>query len=393
MDAVDLQASVDGAVDAPVAFVGVLELDVSPDGIGPRRLPAWTRAQIPDAFMDAMVSMTSGVRLAFATDSSTIELDVAATTFRYNTSPARSQVFQLVIDGTTVIDAVAESASCFVLDPLDRNNLGFEQGDRATVRFSDLPAGNKQCEIWLPHASTLRIRELRVDDGAVVTAAAPSGRRRWLHYGSSISHCMEADVPTKTWPAVAARAGGVDLHSLGLAGQCQLDQFVARTIRDVPADVISLKLGINIVNGDTMRERAFTPAVHGFLDTVRDGHPQTPILVVSPIFCPSAETNPGPTLMNRRGVFKTVAGHAKTREGCLTLRRIREILATVVATRRRGGDEHLHYLDGLTLFGEGDVGDLPDLLHPNAAGYVRIGQRFAAAAFAPGGALAEPAVR
>jgi lysophospholipase L1-like esterase len=74
--------------------------------------------------------------------------------------------------------------------------------------------------------------------------------------------------------------------------------------------------------------------------------------------------------------------------GCLTLRRIREIIAEAVEKRRALGDENLHYLDGLELFGEGDLGDLPDGLHPNAAGYQRIGERFHARAFAAGGAFA-----
>ena len=53
--------------------------------------------------------------------------------------------------------------------------------------------------------------------------------------------------------------------------------------------MITLELGINVVNGDTMRERAFVAAFHGFLDTIRDGHPKTPILITSPIICPIAE--------------------------------------------------------------------------------------------------------
>jgi lysophospholipase L1-like esterase len=51
------------------------------------------------------------------------------------------------------------------------------------------------------------------------------------------------------------------------------------------------------------------------------------------------------------------------------------------------GDANLHYLDGLALFGPDDAGDLPDDLHPNAAGYARLGHRFAAHAFAMGGPL------
>jgi lysophospholipase L1-like esterase len=34
-------------------------------------------------------------------------------------------------------------------------------------------------------------------------------------------------------------------------------------------------------------------------------------------------------------------------------------------------------VDGLELFGAADAGDLPDDLHPNPAGYRRMGERFA----------------
>lgn len=79
-----------------------------------------------------------------------------------------------------------------------------------------------------------------------------------------------------------SRAGEVDLVNLGFSGNALLDPFTARAMRDAPADLISVKVGINIVNADVMRLRAFTPAVHGFLDTIREGHPTTPLLVVSP---------------------------------------------------------------------------------------------------------------
>ncbi|HBD21757.1 MAG TPA: lipase, partial [Dietzia sp.] len=110
-------------------------------------------------------------------------------------------------------------------------------------------------------------------------------RRRWLHHGSSISHGSNATSPARTWPALAARLGGVDLRNLGVGGSALVDPFMARVMRDTPADLISLKLGINVTNSDSMRLRAFIPAVHGFLDTIRDGHPTTPLLLVSPIYC------------------------------------------------------------------------------------------------------------
>ena len=138
-----------------------------------------------------------------------------------------------------------------------------------------------------------------------------------------------------------------------------------------------MKAGINIVNMDSMRERVFVPVLHGFLDTLREGKPDTPVAVISPIHCPSAETRPGPTIPNAEGRFVTVDGFEAHRVGCLTLTRIRELIAEAVETRRSAGDTALHYVDGLELFGPEDAGDLPDDLHPNPAGYVRMGERFA----------------
>ena len=281
----------------------------------------------------------------------------------------------VVVDGELV--AGKSTIEGTIIGIATDGSLSFEQGPPSTtLRFDDLPPGTKQLEVWLPNAGVTLLRAVRIDDGASATAPPADTRRRWIHYGSSISHCLEADRPTGVWPVVAARKADVALDSFGLAGQCQLDQLVARTIRDMPADLISMKVGINLVNGDTMRERTFVPAVHGFLDTVRDGHPDTPIVIVSPILCPVHEDHPGPTAAFGGSRIAAIERSPELSVGALTLQRIRALLADVVATRRSQGDEHLHLIDGRELFGEADLADLPDGLHPNSAGYARMGERF-----------------
>ena len=52
-------------VGGPVEIRGALDLERTEAGLLPRRLPAWTRPQIPEAFCDMVVAQPSGVRLAF----------------------------------------------------------------------------------------------------------------------------------------------------------------------------------------------------------------------------------------------------------------------------------------------------------------------------------------
>ena len=62
---------------------------------------------------------------------------------------------------------------------------------------------------------------------------------------------------------------------------------------------------------DSMRERIFGSVLHGFLDTVREGKPDAPITVISPIYCPPAEHDPGPTPLAEHGKFVAIPGHAE----------------------------------------------------------------------------------
>lgn len=375
-----------------LTVVGALDEERTPAGVVARRFPSWTRHQILDPRLDLMVSMPSGVRIVFETDADAIEIDVHVTHLQVGELPAAPAVFDAVVDGAVGPSAVTDVGTTITYDPFTLA-VGVEPGPSTTVRFEGLrPAdgdeGPRRTEIWLPQRCVVAVGEVRVSSDAATARTGPTGRRTWVHYGSSISHCLEADRPTGIWPAVAARIGGVDLRNLAVAGQCHLDQMVARTIRDLDVGLISVKAGINVINADSMRERTFVPAVHGFLDTIRDGHPTTPILLVSPIVCPVAEDHPGPTVPLRTGRVGVVERPEQMGEGALTLRRIRALLAQVVDDRRSFGDPNLHLLDGLRLFGPDDADGLPDGLHPDATGYHLIGERFAAHAFAPGGPFA-----
>lgn len=367
---------------------GAWEQERTPDGVLPRRLPAWTRPQLPDIFMNTMVTMTAGVRVVFATDSPVVELTCHPRTIHTVTEPLREPVFQMLVDGVLQPDVVGRGGTIVHVDRVaGPAGITFEEGGPVVLRWDHLGDQRKEIEIWLPTNASVELHSLRVAAEATVEAV-PVTRRRWTHYGSSISHCMDVDRPFDAWPAQVARRHGLELTNFGLAGQCQLDPFMGRVIRDAPADVISVKVGINLVNANSMTERTFGPAVHGLLDHIRDGHPNTPLLVASPIFCPLVEDHVGPTVPRRSGGFRVVDAPPEARPFGLTLQRIREMLVAVVGARRAAGDTHLHHVDGLQLFGADDEHLLHDRLHPSPEGYALLGQRFGAHAFGPGGPLA-----
>lgn len=364
-------------------LTGALHLRPGSFGQVPSRLSAEAEAQIVDGTLLLIGGITSGVRLELLTDSSALELDLHLTRLKMGDQDIVRAVCDLVVDGGE--PQAVEVTDTAVLHVISARpfQIDLQPAPPATVRF-DLPGeGLRRVEVWLPHNALCEVVDVRVDDQAAVEAA-PRPARRWVHYGSSISHCLEAARPTETWPAIVGRRHDVELINLAIAGQAHLDQFAARAIRSLAPDAISIKVGINVVNGDTLRERTFAPAAHGFLDTIRDVLPDTPILVVTPIICPVAEDHPGPTLSEGGPVYVVDRPEALA-EGALSLTKIRSLLATVVGARVAAGDEHLSIRNGLDLFGPDDVDDLPDGLHPNGDGYKRMADRFEQWTFAGDG--------
>lgn len=355
--------------DWDALLFGAAELEVGRTGGRlVHRIPADRRCQLSgDVMFDWVESCAAGVRLRFRTSAEAVTLTAASTTIKADgaSEPSTLVVHQggdrrlLELRNPTVIEIDAE-----------RRIVGIRPADPETVTIPVCP--DEIVEIRLPHNARTELVSL---EAAGTIEPVPPGGTRWIHYGSSISQGMDAEAADRTWPAVAVSALGWDLRDLSLAGNAQLDGFIGRTIRDSEADIITLKIGINLVNADSMRERAFRPALHAFLDTVREGHPQTPIVLISAICCPIHEDAPGPVVMNADGLAGTASRAIESDDGALTLTRTREIIAEVTESR---DDSALTYLDGRNLLGADEVDRLYDRLHPDQQGLDLIARRFVA---------------
>jgi hypothetical protein len=340
-------------------------------GIRLSRLPHWAQDET-DAVVTNPAAQTSGVRLELMTSASQIVL-----TLRFTRSqlvvlsrPVPTAKIAVDADGKERILAFDEG-DVRQFNPDD--TVEHLPGEVTTARIQlDHVHTPRKVVIWLPTDAEVELLDLAANRGV---EAAQRDQPRWTHYGSSISHGSGADDPLGPWPVVTARALDLDLYNLGIAGAAQIDGFAARSIRDGDADLITLKMGINVVNADSLRMRTFRPAVHSFLDTIRDGHPTTPILLISPIFCPPHEDAPGPTEWSADWKARATPQPGRPTDGQLTLGAIRTTLSDTVQQRSRA-DVNLHYLDGRKLFGEADAQYLPDDLHPDQVGHRLISARF-----------------
>ena len=204
-------------------------------------------------------------------------------------------------------------------------------------------AGDGARILYLPEGMKPLVYGLVGVEGAL--EPAPS-QPRWLCYGDSIAEGWIATGPALAWPAAVGREQGLDVVNLGYAGSARGEIVSAEQLAALPADVISLAHGTNCWSRTPHSVGLFEEGLEAFLHVLRRGHPETPIVAVSPIARPDAEATPN------------VLG--------ATLAALRACFEQVVQRHVSGGDAHLTLVEGAGLVA---ADRLPDGIHPGDDGH------------------------
>jgi lysophospholipase L1-like esterase len=263
-----------------------------------------------------MATVPAGVRLEFAGDASEVEIAYVA---RANEGWQRPAF---------------ESWS--PTEPLSTADVTEGTG---TVRL----ACARRTIVYLPERMRPRITSIEAIGGPIAPATpAP----RWLCYGDSIAEGWNASMPSRAWPAVVAREHDLDVVNMGYAGAARGELALAEQIAELPADVISVTYGTNCWSRVPFTTGLMRETLHAFLDVVRTGHPETPIVVQSMLLRPEAEHQ-------ANGVGAT---HAE----------LRAAMEDVVLSRIDHGDKRLRLIEGLPII---DASMLDDGVHPDDTGH------------------------
>ena len=304
-----------------------------PDAAYPRADPSALGERLPrDTWAAACIP--AGVRLEWIGDARVVEIEYETRTdalgYRGEGAGRCFTLFQ------------GERAVCEVPAQLGRDRVEIECAAQ----------GADRCILYLPEGMQPCVLALRARDGSI----EPAPRQpTWLCYGDSIAEGWNASGPAYSWPALAARRKGLNLMNLAYAGAARGEIVSAEALAGLPADVITLAHGTNCWSRTPHSEGLFREALKAFLARVRQGHPATPIVALSPLRRPDAESTPN--------VFGA------------TLSDLRRCFEGVVRSQIAAGDRHLSLVSGESLV---DASHLPDGIHPDDTGHAEV-----AAAMAP----------
>ncbi|AWI29310.1 GDSL-type esterase/lipase family protein [Streptomyces tirandamycinicus] len=262
-------------------------------------------------------------------------------------------------------EALRDLAHCFALWHGDRcvAESFTEPAEEAAVTIP-LPAAPGPFTVHPPESQAPVVLGVRGLGGRL----APAPRRpRWVVHGDSITEGWWSTRPAHAWPSAAGRALGLDCVNLGYAGSARGELATAQQLASLPADLLTLAFGTNCWSGVPCSAPLMYETTRAFVSLVRQGHPAVPLLVVSPLLRPDAETT-----RNALGA---------------TLRDLRTAIEEAVRDLVAAGDARLALLPGAGLL---TADDLADGLHPNDRGHARIAAAVTGAVGRFGGA-ADPA--
>ncbi len=336
------------------SYPGAASIQRETDGlILPLRVAA-SNLPLLDPELVSTAAIPSGVRIAFETDST--DLAIKSRTTPSTIGPCTSP-WELVINGEQVETRPAPSSG--------------------VTRFSKLQTGPKTVEIWFPHTGVTHLQQVGISSDAQYSPTTPQGPN-WVGYGSSLTQSRFGASPRQTWPALVATELGMNLTNRGYAGQAHLDPLIAAEIRDAPADLITLELGINIALSGSMNPRTFLAATTGFVSTIREKHPSVPLMLIAPTWVAAIDQQPATPklipalarrLMHQRESLRPHLG--------MTQDDLCSVLTQVAERLNKSYPGQTVFLDGTDLLGKNDQRLLQDGVHYTPNGERHVAKRLA----------------
>ncbi|MCQ2135985.1 MAG: hypothetical protein MJY67_03630 [Bacteroidales bacterium] len=214
------------------------------------------------------VRMTSGMAVAFKTDSKSIHVltKYGRVSFPTNTNGFAARGYDLYIkkDGKWLW---AEAGVC-----------PDKQLDGDLELIKDMDGSMHECLLYFPLYSEEYSIKIGVEEGSTIEAIDNPFRHRVAIWGSSYTHGSSTSRSGMAYPAQFSRATGIQLLSLGCSGNCKLQPYFADVLVDVDAEAFIFDSFSN-PDAKMIRERLVP-----FIDRMVAAHPGKPLIFQQTIY-------------------------------------------------------------------------------------------------------------
>ena len=216
------------------------------------------------------------------------------------------------------------------------------------VLVDNMDTEEKECLLYLPLYDELKSLEIGVPADSYIRKGQKPFKEKIVVYGSSILQGASASRPGMAYPARLSRSSGYNFINLGLSGSGKMEKEVAEMLADIDADAFIL----DCIPNPSPTE--ITERTVAFVTTLRQKHPDTPIIVIQ-------------TVVREIGNF-----NLKFRE---RVRLQNEAIAAQMEVLRKKGVKNLYFIKEDHFLGTDHEGTV-DGTHPNDLGFDRMLKKY-----------------
>lgn len=302
---------------------------------------AWYEENAPDLFrfpkriesqitkgLWGLAQQTSGVRIRFKSDCTSLAI-------RYDNTKM-SGMRNMHRFGQSGVDLYTDGR--YVRTAIHEETAAVEQ-----VYFKNAPAKEREHLLYLPLYNGVRVKAIGVNPEAEIMSPQPFALPKpVVFYGTSITQGGCASRGGMSYQAILGRTLNIDFINLGFSGSGKGEKVVAETIAEIDPACFVLDFMANNTPESVLE--VYEP----FVRTIREKHPETPIVCVTLIYVCREEPVSG--------------GRERTEK-------MRGVIREVVDKLRREGDRNIVLVEGHSLLGPEHAGGLVDGTHPNDLGF------------------------
>jgi lysophospholipase L1-like esterase len=293
------------------------------------RLPARSKDTFPPAVWNLALDPT-GARIRFRTDSPTVAVRV-----EWPRPPGMRNMHAF---GQSGVDLYTGDVYVATAVP-DKDAVPGKVYEH--VYFRGQPRVMRDVTIYLALYSPVKVIGIGLEKDTAVEAAKPFAiAKPVVYYGTSITQGGCASRAGMSYQAILGRRLNLDQVNLGFSGNGRGEAALARAVAAIDASAYVLDFAQN--NGSV---ESLAQAYDPFIAIIRELHPETPIVAITPIYAAGEAT-----------------GSRRNEE-------MRALIRKVVSRRIADGDTHLQLVEGPDLLGPSRVDGLVDGTHPNDLGF------------------------